>query len=349
MGLGEFFRGVRADAIQRQQQQQQLFSPTSGGGLVRGIGSSRAQEGTTRDAEQQQGPAIAVRLRPLSAARNLWANVASASVTKLGMMDAVGKKFVTEPKTGLQLPSEYCTRGPTSGCAPLTGLGVREKRIAGIPIKVYACGLYVDTASAKKAVGSKFVGKKASDVCKDQALYSAVLSSSDVDKTVSLVLARDMDSAKIRDALAERLRLSRVKWHHVTCQMALRHGQRQDPRRAGGAAAAALGAGSPSLKEFEGYFTGGVKKGQTITFSAVGGKLHTTVPGASKAGVIADPKLCVALFDVYLGKDPAVPGAKKSLGEKLAGVVTAQYPRHGEVDAGGVRCGGDVIWDVEVM
>mmetsp|Transcript_32274 Transcript_32274/g.79692 ORF Transcript_32274/g.79692 Transcript_32274/m.79692 type:complete len:294 (-) Transcript_32274:243-1124(-) len=293
MGLGEFFRGVRADAIQRQQQQQQLFSPTSGGGLVRGIGSSRAQEGTTRDAEQQQGPAIAVRLRPLSAARNLWANVASASVTKLGMMDAVGKKFVTEPKTGLQLPSEYCTRGPTSGCAPLTGLGVREKRIAGIPIKVYACGLYVDTASAKKAVGSKFVGKKASDVCKDQALYSAVLSSSDVDKTVSLVLARDMDSAKIRDALAERLR-------------------------------PALGAGSPSLKEFEGYFTGGVKKGQTITFSAVGGKLHTTVPGASKAGVIADPKLCVALFDVYLGKDPAVPGAKKSLGEKLAGVVTAQ-------------------------
>lgn len=39
-------------------------------------------------------------------------------------------------------------------------------------------------------------------------------------------------------------------------------------------------------------------------------------------GVISDPKLCVALFDAYLGRDPVVPGAKQSLGEYLAGTVT---------------------------
>jgi hypothetical protein len=55
----------------------------------------------------------------------------------------------------------------------------------------------------------------------------------------------------------------------------------------------ALGAGSPSLKEFEGYFDGlTFKKGQSLTFSAVGGKLHTTVLGRS-VGVISDPNLCV--------------------------------------------------------
>ena len=61
-------------------------------------------------------------------------------------------------------------------------------------------------------------------------------------------------------------------------------------------------AGSPSLKEFEGYFDGLMfKKGQSLTFSAVGGKLHTTVLGKS-VGVISDSKLCVALFDAYLGE-----------------------------------------------
>lgn len=43
-------------------------------------------------------------------------------------------------------------------------------------------------------------------MAKDQSLYAAVLSSNDVEKTVRLAFARDIDSAKIRDALSERLR-----------------------------------------------------------------------------------------------------------------------------------------------
>ena len=30
---------------------------------------------------------------------------------------------------------EYCTKGKTSDCAPLTGMGVRVKRIAGVGVK----------------------------------------------------------------------------------------------------------------------------------------------------------------------------------------------------------------------
>ena len=50
------------------------------------------------------------------------------------------------------------------------------------------------------------MGKKPADVAKDPSLYHAVLSSDDVEKTVRLSFARDIDSAKIRDALSERLR-----------------------------------------------------------------------------------------------------------------------------------------------
>jgi hypothetical protein len=52
---------------------------------------------------------------------------------------------------------EYCTRGKTTDCPPLSGVGVRVKRIAGIGVKVYACGLYVHPGQARKAVGDKYV------------------------------------------------------------------------------------------------------------------------------------------------------------------------------------------------
>jgi hypothetical protein len=51
------------------------------------------------------------------------------------------------------------------------------------------------------------------------------------------------------------------------------------------------------------------------------GKLVTNVRG-TEVGTISDAKLCEVLFDIYLGKDPSVPGAKSSLGEQLAGHVT---------------------------
>ena len=170
-------------------------------------------------------------------------------------------------------------------------MGVRIKRIAGIGVKVYACGLYVNPASARAAVGDRYVGKSVKDVAKDQALFDAVNAAADVEKTVRLVFARDIDSAKIRDALSERLR-------------------------------PALGAESPSLRRFEAYFDGVTfKKGQSLTFTASGGKLITSF-GSKEAGQIVDGKLCTALFDAYLGKSPVVPSAKESLGEQLAGHVT---------------------------
>ena len=231
-------------------------------------------------------PAFAVRVRPLRQARALAANANGA----LGVPDAVA--FVVEPKTGLRLPGEFCVRGQTSDCAPLAGMCVRVKRIAGVGVKVYACGLYVHPKQAKQSVGDAgwHVGRGVADVAGDQKLFDALLHDSSVTKTVRLTFARDLDSAKIADALSERLR-------------------------------PALGKDSKSLRTFEAYFDG-VKflKGQSLTFSADGGKLTTSIRG-KQVGVIDDAKMCVALFDAYLGKNPVVPGAKKSLGEKIAAHV----------------------------
>lgn len=69
------------------------------------------------------------------------------------------------------------------------------------------------------------MGKNPSVVAKDQSLYAAVLSSNEVEKTVRLAFAREIDSAKVCDALSERLR-------------------------------PALGAESVTLKEFERHFDG---------------------------------------------------------------------------------------------
>ena len=229
-------------------------------------------------------PAFAVRVRPLRQARALAANVNGA----LGVPDAV--KFVTEPKTGLRLPGEFCVRGQTSDCAPLAGMGVRVKRIAGVGVKVYACGLYVHPKQARDALGDAHVGRGVAEVAGDQAVFDALLRDARVTKTVRLTFARNLDSAKIADALSERLR-------------------------------PALGKDSKSLRTFEAYFDGVTfLKGQSLTFSADGGALTTSIRG-KRVGVIDDAEMCVALFDAYLGKNPVVPGAKKSLGEKLAADV----------------------------
>ena len=239
-------------------------------------------EASRRDASA--APAFAARVRPLRQARALAANANGA----LGVPNAV--KFVTEPKTGLRLPGEFCVRGQTSDCAPLAGMGVRVKRIAGVGVKVYACGLYVHPKQARDALGDAHVGRGVAEVAGDQAVFDALLRDARVTKTVRLTFARNLDSAKIADALSERLR-------------------------------PALGKDSKSLRTFETYFDGVTfLKGQSLTFSADGGKLTTSIRG-KRVGVIDDAEMCVALFDAYLGKNPVVPGAKKSLGEKLAAHV----------------------------
>jgi hypothetical protein len=99
--------------------------------------------------------------------------------------------MVTEPKTGLRVPAEMTMR---RAALALAGLGVRVKRIAGLGVKVYACGFYVDAGAMR---GMKADGTMGADA------FEAL---SRCERSVRLVFARDVGGDKIVEALAERIR-----------------------------------------------------------------------------------------------------------------------------------------------
>ena len=48
---------------------------------------------------------------------------------------------------------------------------------------------------------------------------------------------------------------------------------------------------------------GNVRKGTTLTFSRYGSSLHTAINNRP-VGAIRSPKLCEAMFDLYIGEQP---------------------------------------------
>jgi len=99
--------------------------------------------------------------------------------------------MVTEPKTGLRVPAEMT---PGSAALALAGLGVRVKRIAGLGVKVYACGFYIDAGAMR--------GMKADETMGADAFEALAR----CERSVRLVFARDVGGDKIVEALAERIR-----------------------------------------------------------------------------------------------------------------------------------------------
>ena len=108
---------------------------------------------------EQQRPA-APRRAPLFAALSFGASPRAAQKPRV------------EPRTGLEFPELFCSRG-NQGCAELQGVGVRAKRIAGLKdVNVYALGIYVEEAALDRAVKPKHKGKAAAALAKDAALFS---------------------------------------------------------------------------------------------------------------------------------------------------------------------------------
>jgi len=195
-------------------------------------------------------------------------------------------RFVTEPRTGLKIPES--TR---FGDALLTlrAKGARIKRIAGVGIKVYACGVYVNTRDVREAMRAVFgAGASMGEMAKSERAFDALRR---CERAARLVFARDVGGDKIADALAERIR-------------------------------PALGANSKSLHRFEALFNGVTfQKGASLDFHAkIGGALETRIRGQS-IGIIHDQALCDALFDAYLGTKPVIPSIKDDMRTWLASVV----------------------------
>eukprot|EP00238_Polyblepharides_amylifera_P005503 CAMPEP_0196581286 /NCGR_PEP_ID=MMETSP1081-20130531/33434_1 /TAXON_ID=36882 /ORGANISM="Pyramimonas amylifera, Strain CCMP720" /LENGTH=197 /DNA_ID=CAMNT_0041901463 /DNA_START=364 /DNA_END=957 /DNA_ORIENTATION=- len=196
---------------------------------------------------------------------------------------------MTEPKTGLAFDGEFCLNDAKKNCAKLTGVGCRIKSLAGIKVKVYAAGIYLDNKVAKVELGKYSSLAKADKLKESVEMFEDVINSAAMQKTLQLVFARNLKGASVRDALSERLK----------------------PK---------LG-GSTEYKDFQSYFDGvQLKKGQNLSFSSVNGVLTTQFEGKT-LGCINSPALCEALFDIYLGSNPVSKELKENLALGVAQIL----------------------------
>jgi len=200
---------------------------------------------------------------------------------------------VTEPNTQVTFPTALQTAG---GVQLLTGTGVRTRTM--LHVKVYAFGLYVDSAGAHTALGA-WRGKNAADLARDAALYGELLKGA-FPMTLRLVMTRNVGGEQMAEAFDGAL----------------------GPRVAQ-AAQRGMPGGAEALAQFRGFFTAELATGTELLFSwAPGNTLRVSI-GGRQVGEIANAALCWALFDVYLGDKPIAPDGKKTVIARLPEILGA--------------------------
>ncbi|MEZ4269568.1 MAG: chalcone isomerase family protein, partial [Myxococcota bacterium] len=154
-----------------------------------------------------------------------------------------------------------------------------------LKVKVYAAGLYADAAALKTALAA-YKGRSAGELAKDKDVRKLMLSD-DFEKSIRLVMARDVDGDDMAEAFSESV----------------------EPRVARQGAAAVR-----ALATFKGYFTmDEVKEGSDLVFTwGKGGKLTTALAGKTM-GTIESEAFCRALYEVFLGSGAVSPGLKSSV------------------------------------
>lgn len=213
---------------------------------------------------------------------------------------AVGADNVeVEPATNVKFPISILAPG---GSEPLSlvGTGFREKNIAFIRVKVYAVGFYLDNAISACLAAWK---GKSGDGLSNQASFFKAVAEAPVEKSIRLVLVRDVDGATFWGALDEAL-TPRLK------------------------AAKAGAAGQEALNAFGEVFRGRtLKQGTTIYLTwiqpfnlqvAVSG--DGLIPATVEASIVS-AALVAALYDVYLGENPVSPTVKASLASGIASLL----------------------------
>jgi hypothetical protein len=194
---------------------------------------------------------------------------------------------VTEPGSGVAFPLTLAA-ADGSGDHALMGTGLRTKTM--LKVKVYAFGLYVDSAAARAAL-APYAGKDLRTLQKDETFYGDLVKHT-FGATLRLVMTRDVDGETMAEAFDEALR----------------------PRVVRAAAELNMPGGEEALATFRGYF--GVsemtKTSELVFTCSPDGTLASRVKGEDKPA-IASPALCWALFDVYLGRNPISGDGKKTV------------------------------------
>lgn len=196
------------------------------------------------------------------------------------------QQMATEPSSGVAFPLRLSA--PAGGEHVFMGTGVRTKTF--LKVKVYAFGLYVDSAAAAAALAAH-AGKDLKTLQKDQAFYDDLLKLQ-FPMTLRLVMTRNVGGDDMAEAFDGALR----------------------PRVQRAAAERNMPGGEEALTTFRGYFSvGEMTKESELLFSCTpDGTLSSRVKGEDQPA-IQSPALCWALFDVYLGPNPISGDGKKNI------------------------------------
>ncbi len=211
-------------------------------------------------------------------------------IATLLLVTALQGSVVTEPNTNVTFQTELQA---AAGVQQLTGTGVRTRTM--LHVKVYAFGLYVDSAGARAGLGA-WRGKSASDLARDKSLYQELLKGA-FPMTLRLVMTRNVGGAQMAEAFDDAL----------------------GPRVAQ-AAERGMPDGADALARFRGFFTDELASGTELLFSWAHNTLGVSI-GGKPAGDIENAALCWALFDVYLGEKPITSDGKKTVIARLPEIL----------------------------
>ncbi len=198
---------------------------------------------------------------------------------------ALAQTAVTEPGSGVAFPvSMSVADGSTQ---VLAGTGLRTRTVLGV--KIYAFGLYVDVAEARKSLAT-FAGRTAAELARDVTFYENLLRMS-FPMSLRLVMTRNVTGEQMGEAFDGALRPRVVQ-----------------------AATRNMPGGEAALETFRGFFSlDRLTEGAELVFTCTpDGSLHSSVSGERKAP-IESRALCWALFDVYLGRNPISSAGKRTV------------------------------------
>ncbi|KAL8129084.1 LOW QUALITY PROTEIN: hypothetical protein V2J09_018239 [Rumex salicifolius] len=221
-----------------------------------------------------------IMLRPLHNGRTHFAPMAASSVS------AGSPDYVEEPATKVKFLKSMNVPGSLTSLS-LLGTGYREKVFA--IIGVYAAGLYANPSIFKEL--SSWIGNSSAETQDNSPLFTSMYQSS-LEKSLEIVLVRDVDGETFWNALSEAL-MPKLK--------------KQTP------------VDESALSTFKGIFEGQpLKKGTRIhlTWLEPSKMLVSVSSEGTSAGLdgqITSLNVTKALFDVFFGDSTVSPTLKDSV------------------------------------
>uniref|UniRef100_A0A7S2S0W0 Chalcone-flavonone isomerase family protein n=1 Tax=Rhizochromulina marina TaxID=1034831 RepID=A0A7S2S0W0_9STRA len=200
---------------------------------------------------------------------------------------------VTEPSTGLPLPTTLTMVDPTSADGAglgmsLLGCGVRVKKLGMISVNVYALGIFVDAERSKPHLEAFKSGTA------DPRLFEALLSrEAFFSRMLYMVFARSVSAKQVADALAEKLKpnLPPEVFDQFNSTVINSLGK-------------------------------GLSKGQTLAFLWAAPDHLSVIVNGKPSGEITNDRLPRMLHVGFLGDDPGVPEAKAAIPKAVADLLS---------------------------